>query len=279
VLISLSALFAICFFIFRIVTSACIRKNGSNRMEKCAAGNLLYNFRMTKILFVEDAQDLADVVARELATEGYHVQQAADGLSALRLYRNFQPDLVILDWMLPEMDGLEVLRRMRQDPGGAVPVLMLTARSDETDRVVGLELGADDYLTKPFGMRELKARVRALLRRSQRIQTTIRSDLEETEEEVSYGALHLMPRTFRAECDGKLLELTRTEFNLLRLFLKNPGRVFSREYLLDSIWGEKHVSGDRSVDNAVSRLRKKIGPSSDSIESVWGVGYRLKQLP
>jgi DNA-binding response OmpR family regulator len=234
---------------------------------------------MTNILFVEDAEDLADVVERELIAEGYLVRRAADGVSALQHYRDSRPDLVILDWMLPGMDGLEVLRRLRQNAGDAVPVLMLTARSEETDRVVGLELGADDYLTKPFGMRELKARVRALLRRSQRIQSAIQADQTSTEAEVSYGAFHLAPRIFQAECDGEPLELTRTEFKLLHLFLRNPGRVFSREYLLDSVWGEQHISGDRSVDNTISRLRKKIGEPAECIESVWGVGYRLKPLP
>jgi DNA-binding response OmpR family regulator len=252
---------------------------GFRYTEKDVPVRLQYNFRMTKILFVEDAKDLADAVERELVAEGYQLQRAGDGLVALQLYRECQPDVVILDWMLPGLDGLEVLRRIRQDAGNPVPVLMLTARSDETDRVVGLELGADDYLTKPFGMRELKARVRALLRRSQQIQSTIRADESDDEAEISGFGFHLVPQSFIAECNGNALELTRTEFKLLHLFLRNPGRVFSREYLLDSIWGQQHLTGDRSVDNAVSRLRKKIGAPADILESVWGVGYRLKPAP
>ncbi|MBN1437848.1 MAG: response regulator transcription factor [Anaerolineales bacterium] len=233
---------------------------------------------MADILLVEDAIELADRVARELSAEGYRVLRAADGVAALQLFGASKPDLVILDWMLPGLDGLEVLRRIRQDPDCAVPVLMLTARSEETDRVVGLELGADDYLTKPFGMRELIARVRALLRRVQRIQSLIHADRIDDETEIQYGPFHLIPAGFHADCGGETLALTRTEFKLLHLMLRNPGRVFSREYLIDSVWGEQHVPGDRSVDNTVSRLRKKIGGPADAIESVWGVGYRLRPL-
>ena len=229
---------------------------------------------MAKILLVEDTSDLAHVIRRELEASGYQIVQAGDGLSALRLHEKEAPDLVILDWMLPQLDGLEVLRRIRRT--SAVPVLMLTARGEETDRVVGLEVGADDYLTKPFSMRELVARVHALLRRVEQIQTMLQADRTEADQSIESGGLRLDPIAHRATLDGEPIDLSRTEYDLLYLLLRNPGRAFSRAYLLDTVWGETYVGGDRSVDNAMLRLRKKLGPIGDQIETVWGVGYRLK---
>jgi DNA-binding response OmpR family regulator len=230
---------------------------------------------MTTILLVEDAADLAQVIVRELETAGYQTSHAADGVTALELHARHHPDLVILDWMLPKLDGLEVLRQIRQT--SAIPVLMLTARDEEADRVIGLEVGADDYLTKPFGMRELLARVRALLRRIERVRQILEADRAESDVVVAYGALRLDPDAYQATLDGEMLDLTRTEFGLLHLLLRNPGRVFSRSYLLDTVWGETYVTGDRSVDNAVLRLRKKLGDLGEAIETVWGVGYRLRR--
>lgn len=177
--------------------------------------------------------------------------------------------------MLPGFDGLEVLRRVRQT--SALPVLMLTARAEETDRVIGLEVGADDYLTKPFGSRELIARVRALLRRHERLQEILAADHAEGTTTLSLGALVVDPSARLARLAGEPLELTRTEFGLLHLLLRNKGRAFSRAYLHDAVWGEPSVEGDRSVDNAILRLRKKLGDLGDTIETVWGVGYRLSQ--
>jgi len=228
---------------------------------------------MTSILLVEDALDLASMVQRELQTAGYQVQLAADGAAALHAFASQPPDLVILDWMLPKLDGLEVLRRMRQV--SAVPVLMITARGEEADRVIGLEVGADDYLTKPFGMRELVARVRALLRRAERVQEVLAADRSGEAQPLECGPLNLEPAAYRATLGGAPLDLTRTEFDLLHLLLRNPGRAFSRSYLLDTVWGENYVTGDRSVDNAVLRLRKKLGALGETIETVWGVGYRF----
>jgi DNA-binding response OmpR family regulator len=229
---------------------------------------------MTTILFIEDALDLAAVVRRELEAEGYQVRHCADGVTALHLFSQQPADLVILDWMLPRLDGLEVLRRLRAT--SAVPVLMLTARGEETDRVVGLELGADDYLTKPFSLRELVARVHALLRRIQHVQEIVAADRAADATVLSYGPLRLDPAAYRATLAGAPLDLTRTEFDLLWLLLRNPGRAFSRSYLLDTVWGANYVAGDRSVDNAILRLRKKLGSLEDVIETVWGVGYRLR---
>lgn len=227
----------------------------------------------TTILLVEDAADLAQVVVRELTEAGYRVLHAGDGLAALQLYATHRPNLVILDWMLPKLDGLEVLRHIRQT--SAVPVLMLTARGEEVDRVIGLEVGADDYLTKPFGMRELLARVRALLRRLERVQQILEADRRQGEAMLGYGPLRLDPAAYRATLNGEPLDLTRTEFELLHLLARNPGRAFSRTYLLDTVWGEEFITGDRSVDNAVLRLRKKLGNWGEAIETVWGVGYRF----
>jgi DNA-binding response OmpR family regulator len=175
--------------------------------------------------------------------------------------------------MLPKVDGLEVLRRMRQT--SAVPVLMLTARGEEADRVIGLEVGADDYVTKPFGMRELAARVRALLRRAERVQAILAADRGGESQALACGPLLLEPAAYRASLTGAPLELTRTEFDLLHLLLRNPGRAFSRAYLLDTVWGQNFVAGDRSVDNTILRLRRKLGALGEAVETVWGVGYRF----
>jgi DNA-binding response OmpR family regulator len=224
-------------------------------------------------LLVEDAADLAQVITRELEAAGYQVFCSADGQTALEMHARHQPDLVILDWMLPGLDGLEVLRRIRQT--SAVPVLMLTARGEEVDRVLGLEVGADDYLTKPFSMRELVARVRALLRRISHLEQILAEDRRKDTASVRYAGLSLAPEAHLAILDGAPLDLTRTEFELLHFLLRNPGRALSRAYLLDAVWGENYVTGDRSVDNAILRLRKKLGDLGDAIETVWGVGYRL----
>jgi DNA-binding response OmpR family regulator len=229
---------------------------------------------METILLVEDELELARVIGRELEAEGYRVVHAAGGIQALQLHASRQPELVILDWMLPGLDGLEVLRRIRQ--ASAVPVLMLTARGEEMDRVVGLEVGADDYLTKPFSMRELIARVRALLRRLSHVQQILAEDRRQDTHPLHYAGLTLEPEAHRATLDGAALELTRTEFELLHFLMRNPGRAFSRSYLLDAVWGESYVTGDRSVDNAILRLRRKLGDLGESIETVWGVGYRLR---
>jgi len=229
---------------------------------------------MTTILLVEDAYDLAQVIIRELEASGYSVLQASDGLTALQLHAKKQPALVILDWMLPKLDGLEVLRRLRQ--AAPTPVLMLTARGEEADRVVGLELGADDYLTKPFSMRELVARVRALLRRAELVQQILNADSSSADSPLTRGLLYLDPQAHLATLDSVPLDLSPTEFSLLHLLLRSPGRAFSRAYLLDTIWGETYTGGDRSIDNTVLRLRKKLGPMGEAIETVWGIGYRLR---
>jgi DNA-binding response OmpR family regulator len=228
-----------------------------------------------RILLVEDEVALAEVVERELRAAGYEVDVRHDGAAALACFARYPADVVILDWMMPGMDGLEALRRLRAV--SAVPVMMLTARSEEIDRVVGLEVGADDYLTKPFGMRELVARVRALLRRAEHLRQTLQADSAPAANSVRAGGLLLNPDAYLVTIDDQPVDLTRTEFELLHLLLRNPGRVFNRGYLLDTVWNESYVEGDRSVDNAVLRLRRKLGPLGEQVETVWGVGYRWKR--
>jgi DNA-binding response OmpR family regulator len=229
---------------------------------------------MSTILLIEDSFELADSVVNALKQAGYQVSHAADGPEGLKQFEALKPDLVILDWMLPGLDGLEVLRRIRQ--GATTPVMMLTAKSEEIDRVLGLEIGADDYLTKPFGIRELLARVHAMLRRVEMLQAVIKKDQSHGDlDEIVNGALRLEPKTYQVFLDGEILDLTRTEFELLLLLVRHPARVFSRPYLLETIWGEQYVPGDRSIDNLILRLRKKLGKMGDCIEALWGVGYRF----
>ena len=229
---------------------------------------------MATILLVEDTPDLAQVIIRGLEASGYRICHAADGQAALDLHDRERPDMVVLDWMLPRMDGLEVLRRLRQH--APTPVLMLTARSEETDRIVGLEVGADDYLTKPFSMRELIARIRAMLRRSELLRETLAADRAHTDAVLVRGALRLDAQAHLATLDGEPIDLSPTEFDLLHLFLRTPGRAFSRSYLVDTVWQEHYIGGDRSVDNAILRLRRKIGSAGEEIETVWGIGYRMR---
>jgi DNA-binding response OmpR family regulator len=231
---------------------------------------------MTTILLVEDDDGLAELVLQELEQQGYHMLHAGDGLTALRLCEQQQPDLVILDWVIPALDGLDVLRRLRQDL--PTPVLMLTSRAGEADRIVGLELGADDYLTKPFSMGELVARVRALLRRIERVQQIVNQDREKSAGTITYQNLILDLDQHQAVIDSEPVDLTPIEFDLLNLLVRNPGRVFSRAYLLETIWDQAYYEGDRSVDNVVLRLRKKLGEVGKNIETVWGVGYRLEKV-
>jgi len=244
---------------------------------------------MTAILIVEDEADLSNVIRSQLEAEGYTVRQAFDGLSALQSVEKQTPDLVILDWMLPGLDGLAVCRRIRENH--LMPIIMLTARSEEIDRVLGLDVGADDYVVKPFSTRELMARVRAMLRRvvldsqfpvngsisqpadSQDGGQTVTPDASGV---IAHGALRVDPTMRLATLDGAELDLTPKEYELLVLFVSNPGRAFSREFLLEKLWGYEYDGFDRTVDTHITRLRKKLGPLGDHVDTVWGVGYRFK---
>jgi DNA-binding response OmpR family regulator len=230
---------------------------------------------MARILIIEDDAELRRLLERELSAAGHECFLAADGETGLNLHASIVPELVVLDWMLPGIDGLEVLKRLRA--AATTPVLMLTARGEEVDRVIGLELGADDYLPKPFGVRELLARIRALLRRAELVQAVLRSDRDGQDECLTYASLMLDPVAHTVTSGGQEVELSHTEFELLHLFLRNRGRAFSRAYLLETIWDVREIPGDRSVDNAILRLRRKLGDAGSSIETVWGVGYRLRK--
>ncbi|MBA2469903.1 MAG: response regulator transcription factor [Chloroflexia bacterium] len=229
---------------------------------------------MAHILVVEDEKELASLVRRELELVGHRVTSAYDGPTAVEKALSLDPDIIVLDIMLPGFDGIEVTRRVRA--ATSTPILMLTARATELDKVLGLELGADDYLTKPFSMRELQARVSAILRRSEMVREQSRP--REAAELLSFPNLTIDTAAHEVTSGGQRVMLTATEFSLLKLLASNQGRVFSREFLLEEVWGNDAVVFDRTIDSHIQRLRKKLGgPDSpgDFIETVWGVGYRF----
>jgi phosphate regulon transcriptional regulator PhoB len=223
-----------------------------------------------KILIVEDERDVCRLLKFNLEKEGFRVVSASDGSVALAEIRREEPDLVILDLMLPGMDGLEICRQVRRhDRYARLPILMLTARSDEADRVVGLELGADDYVTKPFSTREVIARIRALLRRH---------EPAPERSAVQRGTLHIDPSAHSVNVGGRKVELSALEFRLLHYLASHPGMVFSRDQLLDRVWGNDRAVTPRSVDVYVRRVREKIEPQPQDpafLQTVHGVGYRF----
>lgn len=230
------------------------------------------------ILIVEDEQEIAQLIEQTLTREGFVCHIANDGLKALNLFQQQQPDVIILDLMLPGLDGLEVCTRIRQQPYDKDPyILMLTARGEEIDRVIGLSTGADDYLVKPFSPRELVARVRALLRRSLRHEVQETSQVQRTK----HFTLDLDKHTATRQLDGNSeeLDLTTLEFSLLATFLSYPGRVWSRSQLIDKLWGNDFFGDERVVDTHIRRLRKKIEPDTANptfIKTVVGVGYKFE---
>jgi DNA-binding response OmpR family regulator len=217
------------------------------------------------ICVIEDEQVIASAVAARLRAEGFAVEVAHDGPAGVALCDRVRPDLVVLDLMLPGLDGLEVCRRVQRDR--PVPVLMLTARAEEADLLVGLAVGADDYVTKPFSPRELVARVRALLRRVERRPAP-------AGDAVAIGPLEIDPAARRVRVAGEEVHLTPTEFDLLALFAARPGVVFSREQLLAEVWGWRDGAGQRTVDSHVRGLRRKLG--SGLVRTVHGIGYSLE---
>lgn len=230
---------------------------------------------MPAILLVEDNHNLAQAIGRDLSRRGFQVNHVAGGKDALQELARNNYDAMILDWMLPDLDGLEVLRRL-QEANRLIPVIMLTARADEADRIVGLEVGADDYLTKPFSMHELAARIHAILRRVEKDRLLFAPDAKEHQEPLQWREVLIDEESHCVLLKGEAVDLTPIEFALLDLFVRNPGRTFNRAYLMDNIWRQEHIPGDRSVDNAILRLRRKIYPHGEAIEAVWGVGYRLR---
>jgi DNA-binding response OmpR family regulator len=224
------------------------------------------------VLVVEDEDAIAEAVRARLQSEGYEVVLASDGPEAIRAHAERRPDLVVLDLMLPGMDGLEVCQRIQRD--GWTPVLMLTARTEEADKVAGFAVGADDYLTKPFSLRELAARVQAILRRKERIEgSTDGAPIER------HGLL-VDGRRRLVEVDGEEIQLTPLEFEILHVLAREPGMVLSRDQLMDRIWGYRDHAGGRVVDSHVARLRRKLGEDGNDprfIRTVHGVGYAFKE--
>jgi len=225
----------------------------------------------TTVLIIEDDPNLQRTLAYNLSREGYRAVTAGDGEAGLEAACREKPDLVVLDLMLPVMSGFEVCRILRQEMN--VPILMLTARADETDKVIGLEMGADDYMTKPFGMRELIARVHALLRRAAARETAVVTDV------IAFGDVELDLARHRITRDGALLELTPKEYDLLAFLARNKSFVFSREQLLDKVWGYEYAGDTRTVDVHIRWLRQKIETDPHRpthLITVRGTGYKLE---
>ena len=225
---------------------------------------------MPKILIIDDEQDILDLLSYNLEKEGYSVSTADDGLKGKELAEKGAPDLILLDLMLPGMDGLELCKSIRNNPKTAsIPVIMLTAKSEEVDKVIGLEIGADDYVTKPFSVREINARVKALLRRTGKKETP-------EKENYTFARLAVDLSTHEVKVDGGVVNLSPLEFRLLRFFITHPERVYSRDQLLDRVWGDEAYVEPRTVDVHIRRLREKISPEGARlIKTIRGTGYKF----
>src|SRR5215831_7482362 len=229
----------------------------------------------SRILVAEDERDVAELIRYTLAREGFEVVVASNGADALRQAKDSRPDLVLLDLMLPQVNGWELCRRLKQDPATkALPVIMLTARAEEGDKVLGFEMGADDYVTKPFAIRELMARVRAVIRRS------APAEVEDKAQHLKIGDLEIDRRRFEVTMKGRSISLTVKEFQLLTTLAAEPGRVYGREELLDRVWGREGFVEPRTVDVHLARLRRKFVRAklpAPRIDTVRGVGYRFRE--
>jgi DNA-binding response OmpR family regulator len=226
------------------------------------------------VLVVDDEPTIVEVVARYMQRAGYETYEAADGPEALALADLHDPDLVVLDLMLPGIDGIEVMRRLHERPGDSAAVILLTARGEESDRLIGLRRGADDYVVKPFSPAELVARVDAVMRRVSRPGP----EEDESEPPIEHGPLRVEPATRRVFLDGEELSLTQREFDLLAYLAAHPGRVYSRDQLMEAVWDYPFFTDTSTVTVHVRRLRAKLGDDPAKprfIETVWGVGYRL----
>jgi two-component system phosphate regulon response regulator PhoB len=224
----------------------------------------------TKILIIDDEQDVIDLLTLHLRKAGYAMSTATDGAAGLRLAREETPALIVLDLMLPKMPGLEICKVLKTDAATrSIPVLMLTAKAEEIDRIVGLEFGADDYVTKPFSPRELVLRVNAILRRG-------KGDVAE-DKKLSIGPITLDPSRHQVDVAGRTVRLTSVEFKLLSMLMRRQGRVQERDRLLNEVWGYESVIDTRTVDTHVRRLREKLGKAGTAIETVRGFGYRLRE--
>ena len=221
-----------------------------------------------RILIAEDEPDVLNLVAMNLKAAGFNVLKAEDGISALNQARDTLPALIILDLMLPEMSGLEVCKLLKKEGAtSAIPIIMLTAKAEEVDRIVGLELGADDYITKPFSPRELVLRVKSVLRRA--------ATAGEPGDHLALGDIRIDRSRYEVTVKGKPMEFTATEFKLLTMLIERRGRVQSRDTLLNEVWGYEAAIDTRTVDTHIRRLREKLGKAADCIETVRGFGYRV----
>jgi two-component system OmpR family response regulator len=225
---------------------------------------------MAKVLIVDDDPHIREVVRFALASAGMATKEAKDGKEAIEMFQREPADLIVLDIMMPELDGTEVCKRVRQ--GSNVPIVFMSSKDDEIDRILGLELGGDDYITKPFSPRELTARVKAILRRSQGP-----APAKENARAMDHRGLELDLDRYEARSGGKSVVLTATEFGILRTLLGRPGKVYSRQELIDGAHGEEHFVSDRTVDSHMRRVRQKLASiGADMIETIHGIGYKLK---
>lgn len=233
---------------------------------------------MKKILIVDDEKPISDIIKFNLTKEGYETVTAFDGREAITKFEEENPDLIILDLMLPELDGLEVAKEVRKT--SHIPIIMLSAKDSEFDKVIGLEIGADDYVTKPFSNRELLARVKAHLRRTENIESAVAEEnASSSNSEITIGDLKILPDAFVAQKRGEDIELTHREFELLHHLATHMGQVMTREYLLETVWGYDYFGDVRTVDVTIRRLREKIEDTSSRPEYILtrrGVGYYMK---
>ena len=233
---------------------------------------------MKKILIVDDEKPISDIIKFNLAKEGYETVTAFDGREAITKFEEENPDLIILDLMLPELDGLEVAKEVRKT--SHIPIIILSAKDSEFDKVIGLEIGADDYVTKPFSNRELLARVKAHLRRTENIETAVAEEnASASNSEITIGDLKILPDAFVAQKRGEDIELTHREFELLHHLATHMGQVMTREYLLETVWGYDYFGDVRTVDVTIRRLREKIEDTPSRPEYILtrrGVGYYMK---
>lgn len=221
-----------------------------------------------KVLIVDDEASIQELIRFNLEQSGFDTEVASDGLAALEMFESYKPDLIVLDLMLPGKDGYDVCKEIRRTSN--VPIIMLTAKETELERVLGLELGADDYMTKPFSPLELVARIKAVLRRAS-------GQEQQDENEYKVGNIHLQVDTREVRVNDQLVELTRKEFDLLHIFMQNVGKVMTREVLLQKVWGYEYEGETRTVDVHIRHLRRKLGPEGESrIETIHGVGYKLR---
>lgn len=233
---------------------------------------------MKKILIVDDEKPISDIIKFNLTKEGYETVTAFDGREAITKFEEENPDLIILDLMLPELDGLEVAKEVRKT--SHIPIIMLSAKDSEFDKVIGLEIGADDYVTKPFSNRELLARVKAHLRRTENIESAVAEEnASSSNSEITIGDLKILPEAFVAQKRGEDIELTHREFELLHHLATHMGQVMTREYLLETVWGYDYFGDVRTVDVTIRRLREKIEDTPSRPEYILtrrGVGYYMK---